>query len=145
VIGRSCRHEREVQQACQSGRWTNDLRRHVAACQSCRGVEHIAALLSSQDAPATGRVAPSILWAKARHRRRARAEALASRILVGGQFVTGVVAVAVLAYLGTAIDGWVNFEASFGRLLPASGVLGGIGLLAVLGVATARLIARESR
>jgi hypothetical protein len=144
MIGPACRHEHDVQRAAMAGRWTNDLRRHVAACATCGDVARITAVLSGDATASPRRVSPSILWAKARHARRRRAEALASRILVSGQVCSGVIGLVVLAYAGTAVDGWSTFGASLGKALPVPELLGGIALLAMMGAATARLITRQS-
>ena len=83
--------------------------------------------------------APGILWAKARHRRRERAETLASRILTGGQIAIGVAGTGVVAYLGARLDFWAWLEVHpWGPMF-----LGVTGLLFVGGLAALRRITRD--
>jgi hypothetical protein len=139
MSGWSCRHEREVQQAASSGRWTSALREHASTCPSCREVATVTASLQGEAARVPHRVAPGILWAKARHRRRERAETLASRILTGGQIAIGVAGTGVVAYLGARLDLWAWLEVHpWGPMF-----LGVTGLLFVGGLAALRRITRD--
>jgi len=140
----TCRLEQETRQASASGRWSHELRDHLSACASCREVAMVTAVLSGDAAVAPRRFAPSILWAKARFLRRRRAETLASRILVAIQVGSGLVAVVMLAYAATVLDGWSVFGSALSRALTPALLLAGAGLVTLIGVATARLLRRES-
>jgi len=144
TITRSCRRELEVQQASKSGRWTHELRAHASACEACRQVALVTEALAGDSTTVPRRIAPSIVWAKARHARARRAETLASQILVGAQLALGVAGLVALAYAGMLATGWPALGAAFGRSEHLPILLAGAGFLAVVGVATARLLTRES-
>jgi len=144
MIGGACRLQPEIRQAATSSRWTNELRDHAATCAACREVAMVTAALSGDATMAPRRLAPSILWAKARFLRRRRAETLASRILVAIQIGSGLVAVVVLAYAATVLDGWSVFGSTLSRALTPPVLLVGAGLVTLIGVATARFLRRES-
>lgn len=142
MMGWSCRRERETQQAASSGRWEPALRQHASTCPSCREVAALTAALQGETARAPHRVAPGILWAKARHRRRERAETLAARILTGGQIAIGVAGTGVVAYLGARLDLWNWLELEVHSWGPA--LLGVAALFVAGGFAVLRWITRDA-
>lgn len=93
MIGRGCPRERETQQAAATGRWTAELRGHVALCASCPQIARVTEALAAPLASPPASVDPLALLAGARQFRRLRAEARVSRILTGAQL--GVCAVAL--------------------------------------------------
>ena len=138
---RTCSRQSDVRDAAASGRWTHELREHAAACASCHEVAVVTLALSGDTTTAPRRVAPSILWAKARFARRRRAETVASRILAGSQVAIGIVGiVVVVAYVAARIDTWSALGGS--QWSPA--LLGGAGLLVAGGLATLRWIGRRA-
>jgi hypothetical protein len=132
---RACDRQRDVQQAAASGRWTDELRGHAASCESCREVALVTSALSGDATAAPRRVAPSILWAKARFARRRRAETVASNILIGSQVAIGAIGLGVVAYFGARLEPWSAIGAS-------STLLGGAALLVAGGLVTFRWISR---
>ena len=90
MMARGCPQESTVQRAAASGRWTQELRAHASSCEACRDVMTVTSLLSGDAPVVPRRISPGILFARARHERRRRAETLASRILLGGQLLEDV-------------------------------------------------------
>jgi hypothetical protein len=103
----------------------------------------VTALLSRDEPVVPRRSSPAILFARARHERRRRAETMASRILVGGQVVTGAVGLAVLVWLGAELDAWRPVAAALGGGQAAALVAGGAALTAGL-LASARWLSRHT-
>lgn len=141
----TCANEAVVQRAAASGRWTPDLRQHVTSCAACRDVFLVTRALSgAEPAAPPRRISPAILWAKARQARRRRAEAMASRILVGGQVATAVLGLSMLAYLGAEVGAWRVLALAFDALpIPAGGLLALLLTAGLAGLAT-RFLTRDS-
>ena len=106
MIGRGCAHEDTVRQAATSGRWTPALVSHVESCRACGEVRTIAAMLGGAPAGPPPRANAQMIWQRARHARRLRAEEVASRIMTVGQLGCGVIGLVVLAYLGWRAEFW---------------------------------------
>ena len=144
MTGRACLRERDVRQASSSGRWTADLRAHAHDCASCRETMVVASALAGDIAVPPRRMSPSILWAKARHARRRRAETAASRILVGTQVAFGLIGLALIAYAAGQIGAWSLVADSIG----SSGITWPVAIAAVvtggLGTASLRWLIRHS-
>ncbi len=136
----TCARQTDVRHAAASGRWTQALREHAAGCASCRDVAFVTAALSGDRTAAPRRVAPSILWAKARFARRRRAETLASQILVGSQIAIGIVGIAAVAYISVRLDGWSSLAASSWGVV----FLAGAALLLAGSLATLRWVSRDT-
>ncbi len=133
MIGRACRHEHDVQQAAASGRWTAELRRHADDCVTCREIIFITSSLADDAPVAPRRLSPAILWAKAQHTRRRRAETTAARIIIWGQVATGIAGVGVLAYFGASAQLWAGLGAS-------GNAWGGVPIFWVIGAAAAVMV-----
>jgi hypothetical protein len=149
MSGRGCRFEPETTQAARTGRWTEVLRAHAGDCPTCRQVVLVTAALASVSTEAPVRpVDPHVIWARARQRRRLRAEVLASRIVTSAQVVAGIILLAGLFFVAARVDVWipstsslqVNVSTGFiGLLLLA---LGGIAAGLAGGVALTRIARR---
>jgi len=139
VIRRGCRFEPETTQAARTGRWTEALRAHTGGCPTCRQVVLVTGALASASTDASVRpVDPHLIWARARQRRRLRAEILASRIVTGAQVAAGIVLLAGLFFVAARVDVWVlsadaslQVHVSTGftslLLLALSGIAAGLG------------------
>lgn len=145
MIRHACRHEHEVQQAAASGRWTAELRRHADGCVTCREIVFITSSLAGDAPVAPRRLSPAILWAKARHARRRRAETTAARIIIWGQMITGIVGVGVLAYFGASAEFWAGLGTSGNTSggVPVSWMIGAAAAVAAVSLVTLRWVTRE--
>lgn len=140
MIGRGCRFEQQTSQAARTGRWIEALRAHAGGCPTCRQVVLVTRALASQTREVPAKPPdPHLIWARAGHRRRLRAEALASRIVTGAQVAAGIVLLAGLLFVATRIEAWLpvtrpHVSAGFTGLLffslggLAAGLAGGIVL-----------------
>jgi hypothetical protein len=104
MIGRGCAQEDAIRRAATSGRWTPALQSHVETCRACAEVRTIAAMLGGAPAAPPPRLNAQMIWQRARHARRLRAEAMASRIMTIGQLGCGAIGLVVLAYVGARAE-----------------------------------------
>ena len=137
---RRCDRERDVQQAAATGRWTAELRSHAGGCQTCRETALVVTALGGDVVPAPRRFSPAILWAKARHARRRRAETVASRIIIGSQLAIGAIGLAAMVYFGVQPGTWSSW--GLDRLSPS--LVGGATLVALASLVTFRWLTRNS-
>ena len=144
MIGRGCAHEDAVRQAATSGRWTPALESHAATCLTCREIRMIAAMLGAAPAGAPSRVNPHMVWQRARHARRLRAEEVASRIMTIGQLGCGVIALVVLAYFGSRTEFWPSLQASGATAAGLPWLVGAVLLTAGSMLAMFRWLSRSS-
>jgi len=140
MITRACPHEHQVQAAAASGRWTAELRRHADGCGVCREILVITSSLAGDPPVAPRRLSPAILWAKARHARRRRAETTAARIIISGQLATGVAGIGVVAYFAARAEIWA---AAASGSLPVSWMLAGAAGVTLVSLVTLRCVTRQ--
>jgi len=128
-----CRRGREVQKAADAGRWTTELREHVTGCRTCREISLVVTTLASAPVRRPAMPNPAVLWARARHARRLRAEAMVSRIITTGQIVAGVIALAVLLALAGQVETWPGLSSAveYGALTFGVAGLAAAGILAM--------------
>jgi hypothetical protein len=128
-----CRRGREAQKAADTGRWTTELREHVTGCPTCREISLVVTALASAHVRRPAMPDPAVLWARARHARRLRAEAMVSRIITTGQIGAGVVALAVLLALAGQVETWPGLWSAveYGALTFGVAGLAAAGILAM--------------
>ena len=79
---------------------------------SARPLRTIAAVLGTAPAGPPPRANAQMIWQRARHARRLRAEEVASRIITIGQLVCGIVGLVLLAYLGWRAEFWPTMQSA---------------------------------
>ncbi|HET9371338.1 MAG TPA: hypothetical protein VFO19_13860 [Vicinamibacterales bacterium] len=112
MIRRGCAHEDAVRQASVTGRWTPVLQSHADRCRTCGEVRTIAAVLGTARVGPPPRANAQMIWQRARHARRLRAEEVASRIITIGQLVCGIVGLVLLAYWGWRAEFWPTMQSA---------------------------------
>ena len=128
-----CRLGRDVQQAAISGRWATALREHVEGCRSCREIASVTATLAAAPVPPPSTVRPAVLWIRAKHARRLRAEAMVSRIITAGQIGAGVVGLGLLLFAAGQIETWSSL-ASVAPVFEYAAWTVGVGGLTAAGI-----------
>jgi len=102
----ACRHERDVRDAAADERWTPELSAHVASCRRCADVALVTRALAAPVAGPQPIADPHRLWILARNRRRQRAEALISRVVMGVQIAVSVLGLAGLGFAMMSMESW---------------------------------------
>jgi hypothetical protein len=157
---RDCAHERNVIEAAESGVWTESLRAHVAACETCEAAASVSSWmleLARIDDRQHILPDPAVVWLKAQLLRQRVAVERVSRPITQVQIVAYMVVAAgwaaLLATNWRTINGWLtDFQpshlvigASTGALSVSFTLLAAIIILSSItaGVALHTILAEE--
>jgi len=143
MIGRTCAREDAVRLAATSGRWTPALQSHADGCRTCGEVRTLASMLGAAPAGPPSRLNAKMIWQRARHARRRRAEEMASRIMTIGQIGSGAIGLVLLAYFASRAEFWPAMQSAGATTAVLPWLAGAVALTAGSMLAMFRWLSRN--